>query len=314
MKSIGSKADQLQVSTALQANPLIRFAYLNQAVPGDTTVTLPFEVLAQSSDYQEFWQDHGDGVEIDRQNDRTMMKSHHFMVLVYDSQSSQLSDVVSDVYDDAFKSSLATDYDHLIRVWNFFPAINDDKAGMENYQRFCVARHALLDQYHQLGKPNPAATAIGTHNQKSCYVFIFAKSAGKVIENSRQVSAWEYPLHYSPKQPRFSRALQFGDLLMCSGTASVVGHETKHKDSLQLQFKECMTNVEVLLEASEISARLQDGLFRFYLRDSQDINDLQQCIRQAGLNRYIILGGDICREDLLVECEAVFQNSHETIS
>jgi len=197
----------------------------------------------------------------------------------------------------------------IYRVWNYFPAINDDKAGMENYQRFCVARHAILDQHNQLSQPNPAATAIGTHNQQSCYVFIFSKTAGTVIENTRQVSAWEYPLHYSPKQPRFSRALQFGDLLMCSGTASVVGHETRHKDSLQLQFKECMTNIDVLLRGSDINAELHQGLFRFYLRDVNDVRDLQRDIAEAGLRRYVILGGDICREDLLVECEAVFQNS-----
>ena len=180
---------------------------------------------------------------------------------------------------------------------------------MENYQRFWVARHALLDRHNQLGRPNPAATAIGTHNQQSCYVFIFSKTAGTVIENSRQVSAWEYPLHYSPKQPRFSRAMQFGNLLMCSGTASVVGHETKHKDDLRLQFKECMRNIEVLLRASDVEADLQTGLYRFYLRDITDIDDLQQSIAAEGLYHYIILGGDICREDLLVECEAVFQNS-----
>ena len=309
MNKTGSNLNQLQVDTSPTANPLIRFNYLNDPTTDNLTVTLPFAVLAHSTHHREIWQDQTGEVNISQNRNRTKISSDHFMVLVYNSQSSQLSDVVREVYDDAFQSSQSDNYPHLIRVWNFFPAINDDKAGMENYQRFCVARHALLEQHNQLGRPNPAATAIGTHNHQSCYVFIFAKTPGTVIENTRQVSAWEYPLHYSPKQPRFSRALQLGDLLMCSGTASVVGHETKHKDSLQLQFKECMTNIEVLLEASDMNTGLQQGLFRFYLRDTEDVDDLQACIAVAGLRRYVILGGDICREDLLVECEAVFQNN-----
>lgn len=309
MKKTGLHSEQLRVSSELKAHPLIQFSYLNQAKPDDSTIVLPFEVLAQSPHYQEIWQDSAAKARIERTKDRLVIQSEHFMVRVYNSHSADLSQVVSDVYDDAFQASQGAGFPQLIRVWNYFPAINDDKAGMENYQRFCVARHALLDQYNQLNQPNPAATAIGTHNQQSCYVFIFSKTAGTVIENSRQVSAWEYPLHYSPKQPRFSRAMQFGNLLMCSGTASVVGHETKHKDDLRLQFKECMRNIEVLLRASDVEADLQTGLYRFYLRDITDIDDLQQSIAAEGLHQYIILGGDICREDLLVECEAVFQNS-----
>ncbi|MCX7544397.1 chorismate transformation enzyme, FkbO/Hyg5 family [Marinicella gelatinilytica] len=303
------KVEQLHVNSAIKANNLVRFTYLNQPQGDDLTVVLPFEVLAQSNGYQEIWQDGGQTTEIIRQDNRLSIKSEFFLVLIYTSESPHLDDVVSDVYNDALQSSQDKDYPHLIRVWNFFPAINDDMGGMENYQRFCVARHALLDQHNQLGQPNPAATAIGTHNHKSTYVFVFSKTSGKVIENNRQVSAWEYPLHYSPKQPRFSRALQFGDLLMCSGTASVVGHETKHKDDLLLQFKECMANINVLLTASDIDVPLEGGLFRFYLRDSADLNSLQQYIAQAGLRQFVILGGDICREDLLVECEAVFQNN-----
>ncbi|KAA3641924.1 MAG: hypothetical protein DWP95_05810 [Proteobacteria bacterium] len=308
MKNRGPQAEQLMVSTEPMANQLIRFAYMGHPQPDEQTVVLPFAVLAQSPGYQEIWQDNSQILEVDCQDNYLMVKSASFLVLAYDSESADLNEVVSEIYSDAFQRSHSEDYAHLIRVWNFFPAINDDMGGMENYQRFCVARHALLDQYNQLGRPNPAATAIGTHNRQSCYVFMFAKSPGTVIENTRQVSAWEYPLHYSPKQPRFSRALQFGDLLMCSGTASVVGHETKHKDDLLLQFKECMTNVGVLLAASDSNCRLEDGLFRFYLRDVEDVNDLQHCIADVGLTQFVILGGDICREDLLVECEAVFQN------
>lgn len=309
MNYTNRQSNQLIVKHHLTNNQLMCFKYLNEAVSSNEfVVTLPFSVLAQSSNYQEVWQDNSNTVAIDRENSRWVSQSDSFLVLVYPGESTQLAEQVSHVYDDAFQTGKARGYEHLVRVWNFFPAINDDVGGMENYQRFCVARHALLDKQNQLGRANPAATAIGTHNHQSCYVFIFAKTPGQVVENTRQVSAWEYPLHYSPKQPRFSRALLLGDLLMCSGTASVVGHETRHKDDLIQQFKECMINVDVLLKEANIHTNLRDGLFRFYLRDANDVDVIKRCIKESGLNHYVVLGGDICREDLLVECEAVFQN------
>jgi len=298
----------LTVSNTVTDNGLLQFRYLNDsAINSDLTVTLPFKTLAQSENYSELWQDSGQTVVHDSQGDARLIYSDYFLTVIFNTEASNLGEVVDGVYDQAFNCSQRLNFPHLIRVWNFFPAINDNVGGMENYQRFCVARHAQLERHHQLNQPNPAATAIGTHNQQSAYVFIFAKQAGEVIENKRQVSAWEYPLHYSPKQPRFSRAMRVGGLLMCSGTASVVGHQTKHKDDLKRQFAECLTNIRVLLDSAENESYLKDGLFRFYLRHKNQLPELQQCIIEAGLQYYVILAGDICRDDLLVECEAVFQ-------
>ncbi len=308
MTEKNAQTSMLMVADTVTDNALLCFRYLNDsASSNDLTVTLPFEVLAHSENYSEIWQDNGETVVLGYEGNARLIHSRHFLVVLFNTEASDLADVVDGVYDQAFDYSQRFNFPHLIRVWNFFPAINDDVGGMENYQRFCVARHAQLERHQQLNQPNPAATAIGTHNQQSAYVFIFSKQAGEVIENKRQVSAWEYPLHYSPKQPRFSRAMRVGNLLMCSGTASVVGHQTIHKDDLSRQFKECLTNIRVLLDSAENRSNLTSGLFRFYLRNKNQLHELQQCIMDAGLRYYVILAGDICREDLLVECEAVFQ-------
>lgn len=298
----------LTVTNTVTDNALLHFRYLNDpASSSDLTVTLPFEILAHSEDYSEIWQDNGKKSVLGYEGNARLIHSEHFLTVIFNTEASDLEEVVEGVYDQAFDFSQRLNFPHLIRVWNFFPAINTDAAGMENYQRFCGARHGQLERHQQLNQPNPAATAIGTHNQQSAYVFIFAKQAGEVIENKRQVSAWEYPLHYSPKQPRFSRAMRVGSLLMCSGTASVVGHQTKHKDDLARQFEECLTNIRVLLDSADNKSNLIAGLFRFYLRHKTQLHELQQCIIDAGLQSYVILAGDICRQDLLVECEAIFQ-------
>ena len=94
---------------------------------------------------------------------------------------------------------------------------------------------------------------------------------------------------------------------MCSGTASVVGHETIHLNDLAAQFDECLANVQALLDEADMLTPLNTGLFRFYLRDKRLVEQVIQLIEARNIQSYIILEGDICRENLLIECEAVFQ-------
>ncbi|MCF6300928.1 MAG: pteridine-dependent deoxygenase like protein, partial [Proteobacteria bacterium] len=198
-------------------------------------------------------------------------------------------------------------YQNLSRTWNFFPKINEKNHGVESYQQFCISRHEVLKQYEQLETDYPAATAIGSKNNSYCFVFLFSKHPGKVIENNRQVSAWQYPLKYSPKQPTFSRAIIVSDLLICSGTASVVGHETHHENNFSAQFDESLANVEAIVKASHCNVQSGSGFFKFYVRSKKHLPQLTELIKASVIDKYVILLGDICRTSLLLECEAVFQ-------
>jgi len=95
--------------------------------------------------------------------------------------------------------------------------------------------------------------------------------------------------------------------LLCSGTASVVGHETHHPDDLLSQLDECLANVQALLDESILTVPLRAGMFRFYLRDQRQMIQVEQRLKAHQIESYILLEGDICRENLLIECEAVFQ-------
>jgi chorismate lyase/3-hydroxybenzoate synthase len=194
-----------------------------------------------------------------------------------------------------------------LRTWNYIDRINEVENQEERYQTFCVARHEALAQLGQLELPHPAATAIGGHQGKNLFVFLFAKQAGRVIENKRQVSAWNYPKQYAPKQPRFSRAMQCGTLLMCSGTASVLGHKTIHLNDVSAQFEECLKNVSVLLTEDVNQHQIKDGIYRFYLREAAHTALIESKINELGIEKYSILHSDVCRENLLIECEVVFQ-------
>jgi chorismate lyase/3-hydroxybenzoate synthase len=305
-----SLISKLHVTNSYKSEPLMTFAALNKKpVEGAVAMTVPLETLCESKEYQEFWSD-GETVTAEPRANNSLLKiveTAEHLVVSYQCNALSLFDAVSQVYQDAYTVSAAKGFQHLIRVWNYIDQINTVEAGTERYQTFCVARHKVLEKLQLLNKNNPAATAIGGHNGENIFVFLFSKQAGQVVENKRQISAWQYPEKYSPKQPRFSRAMQYGDLLMCSGTASVVGHETIHLNDLAAQFNECLVNIQALLDESTINVDIKSGLYRFYLRDKTLVNQVVELIKLEEIESYVVLEGDICRENLLIECEAVFQ-------
>ena len=154
----------------------------------------------------------------------------------------------------------------------------------------------------------PAATAIG-HRGKPRRLQVYARSAagdGRALENPRQVSAWEYPRQYGPTAPSFARAMllpQGG--LAISGTAAVIGHASRHGGDVTAQLGEAVANLEALLERAAMPAFDATSPLKVYLRHPQDADAVR-----AALARHlddavprILLQGDICRAELLVEID-----------
>ncbi|MGH8454900.1 MAG: hypothetical protein ACRESW_10145, partial [Nevskiales bacterium] len=149
--------------------------------------------------------------------------------------------------------------------------------------------------------------------------FIAAREPGLQIENPRQVSAFHYPRQYGPRSPAFSRARlkrwNTVQHLYVSGTASVVGHETRHPHAALAQLGEAVRNLEVLLEqASHAQPALPPGhlsdlaLLKLYVRPGVDIEPLQAMLHGllGAQTPCLLLGGEICRQDLLVELEGLY--------
>ncbi|MEZ5471816.1 MAG: hypothetical protein R3E90_08545 [Marinicella sp.] len=285
---------------------LLSFNYLPTSQKSMNDVVVPLDVLAQSNNYGEFWIDDS-AVSIEQCEEVTKISTLSHLVLIYHSKNFNITQLVDVVYSQAYQISQQLNYPHLLRTWNFFHDINGHDNGLERYQAFCVARHEVLERYFQLQIPNPAATAIGSLNGDNCFVFLFSKQPGQVVENQRQVPAWQYPLDYAPKQPRFSRAMLVDGMLMCSGTASVVGHETVHVNDIKGQFIESLNNIEQLLLSCGYQMDVNAGIYRYYLRNPAQAEILETLIVEQGIESFIILQGDICRENLLLECEVVFQ-------
>ena len=320
--SNSSQHNNIQLNVPSAHQPLLSFVGLEGSETSQfklnrtsTDVIMPLSLLAQSPDYHEQWSD-GTAVVVQSivgKHTLTLAETEHHLMLSFQCDNQALDELINEVYSTAYQLAHQHGFKHLIRVWNYLDQINQHEKDIERYQTFCVARHQVLETQQQLVHPNPAATAIGGHYGHNTFVFLFSHQAGQVIENKRQVSAWQYPRQYAPKQPRFSRAMQYGGLLLCSGTASVVGHETIHLDDLAAQFDECLINVQALLDESELETLLNQGIYRFYLRDKSLVDQVVAKIMAVEIGRYVVLEGDICRENLLIECEAVFQSVQKTV-
>lgn len=209
----------------------------------------------------------------------------------------------------------ATGFPSLLRIWNIFPDINKKDHELERYRSFCIGRHQALSSWHFLEEQLPAASAIGSRDGQLLIYFLAARQPAIQIENPRQISAFHYPTRYGPKSPSFSRATlkNWGknQHLYISGTASVVGHETRHKNNYVAQLDEILTNINTIIDqannmyAFPCADFSQLDAIRVYIRNPQHADHILDTLQTRSGNKYQIqvLQGDICRSDLLLEIE-----------
>lgn len=210
------------------------------------------------------------------------------------------------------------EYPYLVRTWNFFPDITSEGcANANNYQLFCTGRSRAYANIAIQPQIYPAATVIGTHQPGTHIYFIAAKQNGIGIENSQQVSAFEYPSSYSEDPPLFSRALLHRnhnqEILFISGTASITGHSTQFEGDINRQTEMCLNNIEhlvrtAILDHQHANITLQEfSQFKVYIKHPEHINEVRTHIQKLlGISAPVYyLQGDMCRSDLLVEIEAL---------
>jgi enamine deaminase RidA (YjgF/YER057c/UK114 family) len=208
------------------------------------------------------------------------------------------------------------DYPYIYRFWNYMADINGVDHGLERYRQFNVGRKdAFLACDREVASKLPAACALGLANGPLTIAFLLGRKAPVAIENPRQISAYEYPEEYGPRTPSFSRATllhaELEDLLLISGTASIVGHQTLHPSDVVAQTRETLANLHaVIVEANRILGEqkfdVQNIFFRVYIRHAADLslvrNEMQRTLGDT--IKAVFIQADICRRELLMEIEA----------
>ena len=233
------------------------------------------------------------------------------VVTIDEAGSASLEAAVEAAYLGIFDFLDATGFAAPIRFWNYLTAITEDDNGLERYRRFNIGRHQAFTTRLRQPLP-PAASGVGGQHGASVVYFLASHQPAQAVENPRQVSAYSYPPIYGPRSPRFSRAsihqLGEAETLFVSGTASIVGHKTRHEGDLEGQVAETIKNLRAVIGAAERSATAPLGnhwAFKVYLHDSEYRDTVNRAIEAAfgsGTQR-LYLRGDMCRSELLVEIE-----------
>jgi chorismate lyase / 3-hydroxybenzoate synthase len=221
-------------------------------------------------------------------------------------------------YQEIFDVLGETEHQHLIRIWNYLPDINREVGGDERYRHFNSARQmAFRNSGRATMGTVPAASALGSPSGSPLSIYFLAsRQAPRMIENPRQTSAYHYPRKFGRHSPIFSRACVWGESgsskLFISGTASIVGHETIHRGDVVAQTRETMTNISALLdEANRVVGAARYSLdalkLKVYVRRPADLSAIEATLAQMlhADTSIVFLHADVCREDLLVEIEAV---------
>ncbi|BCB26615.1 hypothetical protein SKTS_15010 [Sulfurimicrobium lacus] len=231
------------------------------------------------------------------------------------AHESGLEAETSIAYQEVFALLEAQGIPKLLRIWNYFAAINaDEDDGLERYKHFCIGRHDAFAQYGRLNVQDiPAASAVGSRGGEFVLYFLAATRGGRAVENERQVSAYDYPPQYSPRSPLFARATEVDWLrepqLFISGTASIVGHASICLDDAAQQTAETLKNIGLLLGRAfphgEDFSLLR--ALKVYIRHEKDFPVIRSVMENA-VGREVpclYLLADICRSELLLEIEAI---------
>jgi enamine deaminase RidA (YjgF/YER057c/UK114 family) len=280
-------------------------------------------------------------VQIERVSEQLVITRHNDIAWIHCAQVVPQGQDAG-VYDGAMNAfeqirelfgSVHVRFDQVIRTWLYLGGIVADEGPTQRYKELNRARcdfyreipflGNLLPPGHQ-GRVFPASTGIGTEGRGIMMSAIaFATERTDILavplENPRQTPAFDYADHYSPKSPKFSRAMALScgnyATIFVSGTASITDSETRHVGDVVGQTHETLDNIAALISEDNLSRHGLPGLgtsldglglVRVYIKRHADYAATRAaCEQRFGEVPTIYAVGDVCRPELLVEIEGI---------
>ena len=233
----------------------------------------------------------------------------------------------------ALLGSVDMKLEHVVRTWFYQGGIVADEGGTQRYRELNRARAdvyagipflcGLLPEGHP-SDVYPASTGIGTEG-RGLELSAMALSTDRSdvhavpLENPRQTAAYRYGVCYSPKSPKFSRAMAVTSgpytMIIVSGTASITASETQHTDDAAAQTHETLENIAALISEENLARHDLPGrgttldgigLARVYIKRQEDYERVRAvCEERLGELPTVYAVADVCRPDLLVEIEGI---------
>jgi enamine deaminase RidA (YjgF/YER057c/UK114 family) len=280
-------------------------------------------------------------VEIQRHDDALVVTRHNDIAWVHCGQIVP-EDWATGVYERSQSalhamccrlSSVGIRFSQVIRTWLYLGDIVGPEGATQRYKELNRARTDFFAnvRFAPARTPEgfdpaiyPASTGIGTDNHDvvmSCVAFATERNDIRImpLENPQQTAAYDYADHYSPKSPKFSRAMVLScgsyATIFISGTASITDSESRHNDDVEAQTRQTLDNIEALISAGNLASHGMPGLgatlddlagIRVYIKRPEDY-EKARCVCEARLGELpaIYAIADVCRPELLVEIEGI---------
>jgi enamine deaminase RidA (YjgF/YER057c/UK114 family) len=226
-------------------------------------------------------------------------------------------------------------FDQVIRTWLHLGGIVAHDGPAQRYQEMNRARD---DFYRGIAFATdrareergaaafPASTGIGTEG-RSVRISALALASewhdvrAVPLENPRQTPAYDYATRYTPRSPKFSRAMVLsrgaGATIFISGTASITNSESRHVGDVVGQTHETLDNITALISKQNLTRHGLPGygtslenlaVARVYVKRQADYPVVRAVVEErlgvaAPPTTYVV--ADVCRPELLVEIEGI---------
>lgn len=279
-------------------------------------------------------------VAIDRRNEQLVIASHNGMSWVH-CANIRPDPGIEGVYHQTLNGfrkmqrmlgTAGVDFDRIIRTWLYLGSIVEGEGDKQRYKELNRARADFFEGIRflvnrlpvQQKTAYPASTGIGAdghHLVMSCIAIETDRPdiIAMPLENPRQTPAFGYGSQFSPKSPKFSRAMALScggyATIFISGTASITDSETRHIGDVERQTEETLENIAALISGDNFarhslpdlgSSLDQLALVRVYIKRAEDYPKVRAiCDRRLGEVPTIYAVADVCRPELLVEIEGI---------
>jgi len=280
-------------------------------------------------------------VQIERRSEQLVIARHSDVAWVHAAQITPET-AAEGVYDRTLSGfegmrrmleGLGVRFDQIIRTWLYLGDIVGPEGETQRYKELNRARSDFYQHFRFAadhlppgfqGEIYPASTGIGTDNRDVLMSCIALATDRKDVlltplENPQQTSAFCYAPEYGAKSPKFARAIALtvgcSATVFISGTASITGSESRHRDDVETQTHQTLDNIAALISEENfcrhglpgLGATLADLAFaRVYIKRQEDYRKTRAvCETRLGELPTIYAVADVCRPELLVEIEGI---------
>ena len=198
---------------------------------------------------------------------------------------------------------------HIVRLWNFIPALLEATGpDMNRYMAFNAGRYAAMREWYgdALAAHAPAGTGVGSPGDDLVIHALGCPTPGTAVQNPRQTPPVDYSPRYGPRPPCFARATRVGRCLLVSGTAAITGEDTVAPDDLARQLTLTLDHLLALVGSLAAYRTL-----RAYVPRAADLLEVKETL-EAHFSPGIVVQfvvTDLCRPELRVEIEGVADDS-----